>query len=370
MKVGILTFHRAINFGAFLQALATLRFLRSNGFDAEITDYMPEGHAASYRYFNATWKRKTLFAKFKYLIYLLLHVPFIELRKRRFAKAQSELLNLGGNIRYASAASLADLQTDALVYGSDQIWWNSIVPGYEGFDPVYWGESVSKSILKVAYAPSMGIINFTTEDAGRIKKWLRNFSALSVREQQLSKALEGLTDKPIPVVLDPVFLLDKAQWLEECKHIKRRYAQPYLLIYNLQCLPGVNRIAKEIAARNKWGIVELKTGLYFSPGRKTVRTASPLEFVALFRDASYVITTSFHGAAFSIIMQKQFIVPELSFAAGRITSILSLAGIPERYITGTQAPPAADIDYTPVSQKITAERARSRQYLLNALSRQ
>ena len=39
MKIGILTFHNAINYGAVLQAYATQELLKSMGHSAEVIDY-------------------------------------------------------------------------------------------------------------------------------------------------------------------------------------------------------------------------------------------------------------------------------------------------------------------------------------------
>ena len=72
MKIGILTFHRAINYGAFLQAFALKTYLTSLGNEVEIVDYWPEGHADSYRLLPRSWKKRSLFGKLKFIISFIL----------------------------------------------------------------------------------------------------------------------------------------------------------------------------------------------------------------------------------------------------------------------------------------------------------
>lgn len=40
-KVGIVTVHRNVNYGANLQAFASNKFINNQGFNAEIIDYLP-----------------------------------------------------------------------------------------------------------------------------------------------------------------------------------------------------------------------------------------------------------------------------------------------------------------------------------------
>ena len=49
MKIGILTYHRAHNYGAMLQAYALLTFLKEQGHEVEFIDYWPNSHQQQYK---------------------------------------------------------------------------------------------------------------------------------------------------------------------------------------------------------------------------------------------------------------------------------------------------------------------------------
>ena len=210
MRIGILTFHRALNYGAFLQAYALRRTILEMGHQAEVVDYWPDGHAAAYALFPPLrwWKIRPLWMNVKSLAYSCLALFPAWKRKRKMRSLWCRYLNLPPKPLYRKSGELGALQYDCLCYGSDQIWWKSVIPGYEGFDEVYWGVAVPQGVRKVAYAPSMGGISLTGQDRERIGRFLLNFDALAVRETALRDALSPLTVKKIEVVLDPVFLME------------------------------------------------------------------------------------------------------------------------------------------------------------------
>lgn len=361
MKIGILTFHRAINYGAFLQAFALKTHLTSLGHEVEIVDYWPEGHADSYRLLPRSWKKRSLFGKVKFFISFILRYSRAKKRIEGMRRLVETYFGLPTVPCYQTVESLKNLSYDCIVYGSDQIWWKSTIPGYSGFDPVYWGEYFPDSIKKVAYAPSMGIIDLTDQDKEQIRKWLCNFKALSVRETGLYEAIHGLTDKEMPIVLDPVFLIPRKEWEKFCYPVNR---SKYILYYNLIPSEEADLLVKKLRKERNCDVLEITGSVNpLKIGKKYLQTADAFEFISMVRNADFVVTSSFHGTAFSIIFEKQFFVIGLGKKAGRVESLLSSLKIENRLIVETDDIINKDIDYNYLRATLNSLAFFSKEYL-------
>lgn len=365
MKVGILTFHRALNYGAFLQAYATKSFLGSHSFDVEMVDYWPKAHAD---YVN---RRKLtapgILGKIKQIIWYALCTPLYIRRKKKMAKLRHKYFGIASKPRYHTGEQLQKADYDVVVYGSDQIWWNHAVYSSEiAFDQTYWGYYLPEKTKRVAYAPSMGIIDIREQDEEFIRESLANFSSLSTRETTLREELLPYTDKPITTVLDPVFLPTKEFWIQ---HVKaRKIQEPYLLYYSLiptsESYAHAVRLAKEKGLR----FVEIAARVRdFRTSPNLIQTADAMEFLSLIYHADYVVSTSFHGTAFSIILEKQFCVVGLGKMSGRIVSLLTQLGILERYTDDPYA--LGKLDYVPVLEKLSILQKLSRNYLIESITK-
>jgi len=369
MKIGILTFHRAINYGAFLQAFSLKTYLESLGHDVSIIDYWPKGHAESYKLFNETyWKQASLIKKVKYLILFLL--SYIRKRKRlkKMERLQYIHLSLTKIPIYTKPEDLSAVDVDCVIYGSDQIWWKSTIPSYSGFDPVLWGNHIKDSIKRISYAASMGVINLTNEDKATISSYLKNFDAISVRETGLKDVLTPLTDKNISVVIDPVFLTPKEKWLKYCKPIKC-IPDKYVLLYNLLGSKDAVIVAQKLAEENKCEVVEITGSVEpHKIGKKYVQTADAFEFISLINHAEFVVTSSFHGVAFSTIFQKQFYALGFRNNSGRVVSLLNTIGLTNRLITDYNDVSKNSIDYSLVSQRMEDYILSSKEFLFKELS--
>lgn len=365
MKIGILTFHRAINYGAFLQAFALKTHLTSLGHEVEIVDYWPEGHADCYRVLPQSWKKRSLFGKVKFFISFILRYSRAKKRIEGMQRLVKQYFDLPPVPCYQTAESLKSLSYDCVVYGSDQIWWKSTIPGYSGFDPVYWGEYLPASIKKVAYAPSMGIIDLTDQDKEQIRKWLCNFKALSVREAGLYEAIHGLTDKEMPIVLDPVFLIPRKEWEKFCYPVNR---SKYILYYNLIPSVEADLLVKKLRQERNCDVLEITGSVRpLKVGKRYLQTVDAFEFISLIRNADFVVTSSFHGTAFSIIFEKQFFVIGLGRKAGRVESLLEQLDIADRLNRNIDIIPKVDIDYTLVNNRLDKLIVNSKIYLKSVI---
>lgn len=300
MKTGILTFHRAYNYGAFLQALALKSVLESLGEEVFFVDYWPEAHAQAYKHSR------------NFLLSLLKPI-----QDRAFQNCLP-LLGVNQKPTFKTSDKLSEISCDNIIFGSDQIWWNSPIRGYEGVDKVYFGEGFKDSIRKIAYAPSVGTMNGDSLLA--IKDFCPGFSGLSARESELSEILSDILGQRVPVVLDPVLLAGRDFWEKICKPspIKGEYIAYYRLFENEEADHEAERLSKETGLR----VIRFSGGVDSLRHLETLGM-NPLQFVSLIKNARYVISNSFHGVAFSILFGKEYFYPKTMGRVSRITSLIS-----------------------------------------------
>ena len=188
---------------------------------------------------------------------------------------------------------------DYLVSGSDQVWNPYIT---RGFDPFYTGQ-IKTDAKFISYAASAEI----TPKQNAIEEYkgiLNNFERISVRESIFQKQLSSLTDKKIEQVLDPIFLLTPEQWKDFS--VKPFNDEPYILVYQVKRDANVLRYAHELAAAHHCCVKEITAEAEFFPNSERYVSLSPQEFVGAFVNAKMVVTTSFHGTAFSVMFNKPF----------------------------------------------------------------
>ena len=299
MKIAILTYQYAINYGAALQAYALKSYLEQLGHDVDILNY-----DTSYLYL----KKRSIKARIVSAGWNCIKAILGGKRKRRnfseFQKKKLKLKNPTIKDKKELEKFIEQEKYDAIIVGSDQVW----NPEINGGDDAYYLK-LKYGGVKISYAASFGVDSLKEEDLIKIKDSLESFRAISVREVTGKKILEGL-DKTVEEVLDPVFLPDVEKWDELAG--KRIINDKYLLCY---VMPGnrdienkIENIAKQYKKENNGKVVYLGRKEYkkFKRDGKDIVAASPEEFVNLFKYADKIVTNSFHGTAFSIIYSKQF----------------------------------------------------------------
>lgn len=295
MKVGILTFHRALNYGAVLQCYALQEVLKGMGYKVEVIDYRP---------FNIEKKYKLIkLYNIKAFIGGMLGLYSFQKAKKHFELFRQKYLQLTENKCYEYSAFL--FQFDCYIIGSDQVWSPRL--NY-GFDPIYWG-NIPDAKINISYAASMGTDHsFSKEDINRIRKYLLNFSAVSVRENSLKNELSFICPNiKIEMVLDPTLLLSKEKYEDILvKPNITDYIVYYQQEYNSNTIHFVTRLARQIKCRIIviTGKKEKVIGVSYSYLK--LADVSVPQFLGYIRYARCVITSSFHGTAFSLIFQKDF----------------------------------------------------------------
>lgn len=362
MKIGILTFHCAHNYGAVLQCYALQEMLKNMGYKVEVIDYRPEYLLAPYRKFSLSrFKRSSLLSIAKVCVKeFLLLVKRIR-RYNAFQTFINKRFNLSPTVNDKSIPSFYDVY----IMGSDQIWNPKIT---KGFDPVYFGFSdFDKGNRKyISYAASMETKEVDKESKDFFEKALMNFDAVSVRETQLKTLLQPLTGKNIELVLDPTLLADKKIW--DAIAIRPNINKKYILVYQVRYNVNTIRIARQLAKDINAEIIEVTSSLRICFSNKSRQCESPEEFLGWIKNADCVVTTSFHGTAFSIIFNRPFYCIKLDDEFDtRSASLLKSLGLEYRFIDKKSTPTLSPIDYSVANERLSHLQIQSIDFLSKAL---
>jgi hypothetical protein len=368
MKIGILTYHRSHNYGALLQAYALQTYLRKLGHQIEIIDYWPDYHAAEYQLIPH-FKARSLKGKVKSILSLAIGYSRTIKRRKLYKQFIHEQFTIPHKPRYKCKEDMKEIAYDAVVYGSDQIWRRSDYPLFKGFSEVYFGAYPLKVKRKISYAPSMGVIDVKEEDKPNLRQMLSNFDAISVREEALKKLIDDVTGNQVPLVLDPVFLLEKEEWSQLSPHPITTNQEKYIFFYHLAASEEAISLTNRLEQHYGYKVIEIRgrvEPLLF--GDRYLQAASPTDFISLIKNAEIVVSTSFHGVAFSLLFEKQFYALGMKNNSGRVQSLLDNVGIEHRLLSDTNQINFEDkIEYDKVNVKITTLKNQSKNYLNDAL---
>jgi hypothetical protein len=350
MRIGILTYHRAHNYGAMLQAYALRTFLQNNGHEVCFIDYCSPGLHNEYKVLRSP--RYKAFTKDYVIGLIALCLTLIRRWKRHriFLSFARKYLSVPKRPKYSENNFIIDENIDLCIVGSDQVWRNRESDGsLIGFDDIYFGTAIPIEIPCISYAASMGIINLSEADKEYLREKLPRFCSLLVREQSLKKTLHPLGFES-EIVCDPVMLLDKKQWNAILS--KRRFsANPYILYYEVLESKEVLRSARRFAKSCGLELKVIRARVHVLPIKGVKQTYSPIQLVQAIRDAEFIITTSFHGTAFSILFEKQFYTMGLMQNSNRVVSLLEKLELSDRYV-GSIPDKRVDIDYGKVKESL------------------
>lgn len=348
-KVYILTFQHVLNNGGLLQAYGLSCFLKGEGVDVEILNYKP-WYFMLQTYRPAKGVLKTL-TKFKKVL------SFQRFRKNLPITKTS----------YYSVKSLRKLDTaDFIICGSDQIWNANLTGGKP--DPVFYINFAKPLVKKIAYAASSGNTPVKS-NWGIVGPWLKSFDSTGVREQSICDDLNVLAPNLTPrVVVDPSLLISD---YEDIANYSRVPEGDFLLTYivgsgeNLELFDNFVKSAKAM-----YGLPVVHIGAKNITSSDTnVEAVGPDEWVAFFKSAKNVITNSFHGTAFSINFEKQFIFyPNINDLLNeRQVTLLKGVGLLGRKISELNANNLPLIDYDVITPRLQRMRNESSSFLLDSL---
>lgn len=356
MKVGIITFHNAYNYGAILQTYATQEIVKAYGHEVEVIDY--QNNAINRHYDKNRFHIKTLPKRKFYRIPGYVVEKYFFWKRRKAYKQFIDKNIQYSRSRYYQGNSFFLKDYDIILLGSDQLW-NKKITG--GFDKVYWGEfDASTHTKKIAWSICMNETNTTKEENEFIVNHLNNFHAISVREHSLQIFLKTLTQKVFPHTLDPTLMLTKEKWEGLCHPVKE---SNYIAVYAVQNEKETIDYSRHIAhiLNKKIVIIRSYSKRYWTEEEKEF--AAPTDFLSYVKYADFVVTTSFHGTIFSLLFQKQFVCPIFRDNT-RIESLLELVGLDERRIyPDIEIHNLKTIDYNTVCLKIEMAKKTTKNFL-------
>ena len=340
-KIGIITFHRAENFGAFLQTYALQTVLQQIAptYRVEVIDYQPKALIDCYKLNRGGWHDRaySLATNFIRGIQHFYKMFVIYMRKQKFRKAVMEKLSLShpivGKSEYISYRTI--------VLGSDQIWNPKITGGVNEF---YYGrvEGVDAGHI-ISYAASLGELSFSEEEEKKVSGLLQGINAISVREASHASYVRKLAKVPVEVVADPTLLLQVSFWEDFEKHKKRK---PYILYYSLQENKEMWETAWNLAKKKGLQLLVIDVSPVFKKNRdvktRYIYGIGPQEFLGLVKEARYIFTNSFHATCFSILFRKTFYTYPSRERGKRIEDLLSSLKL-EQQIGGERAKNGNDI---------------------------
>lgn len=372
LVIKTITCHNVYNYGATLQAYALQTYLQSLGNEVEIIDYAPKYHSWSCWNIpeNSTVYKlasKNMFIHFLYACHRWIkHKRETNLiREKKFDEFDKKYLRLTTK-HYINYEQLKQDPPKADIYiaGSDQIW-NPI--GGTGLDPAFYLNFGETGIHRISYAASFGVSILNEHQKDIIKNYLSSMDNISVRESTGLNILKSLNINRGVQVLDPVFLLDKATWLQFIGGTKKVVEGNYVLIYDFfQDDPNIQKLAFEFKKMTGFNIVSVNDSSKLPYADVNISDASPLEFLSLINNANVVISNSFHATAFSIILNKEFYVyPVIRHKnQSRMIDLLNQFQLSDRYNTSKIQ---SNINWEKINDLYMVKRQIGRDFLLNAI---
>ena len=310
MNIKTITCHHVYNYGATLQAYALQEYLESIGHDVEIIDYRLPSQTR-YQLFTPYPEGKTyeIIKKFPWLRYILCPYRNRKMlctwgRKKSFDKFDAEHLKIT-SVTYHNIDEIRKNPPAADIYiaGSDQIWNTDSA---NGIDFGYYLDFGNKKIRRISYAASFGVNNIKNDLKNFVTNELRKFDKISVRETTGLKILNELGLNGT-LVVDPVFLLSKEQWITSF-NLKSNKVEKYILLYDfLHDDKNLKNFAKSLSRQTGLRLLSVNDISKASYADIQINNAGPTDFLQYILNAEYIISNSFHATAFSIIFRKEFV---------------------------------------------------------------
>lgn len=353
-KVGIVTFHQALSYGAKLQAYALQKFLEQNGLENDIIDYTC--HFMYTRLIRPI--RVGNKHKLKSFVRSLITMRQTGIDRKKSIEFRKKYMKLSRPFDADNIKEASD-EYSAFIAGSDQVWSPTCV----GFDPVYFLD-FAQSKQKYSYAASIAVKELPSDKKDEYKRLLSDYQAFSVREDSAAAIIKELLGRDAEVNIDPTLLLTEQQWDEISKPVVN---EPYIFLFNVRKSIHLINYAKQLRQKTGLKIYYLqKERIHKVKGVTYLDPVTANEFVGLIKNAEYVCTNSFHGTAFSIIYKKRFAVEFENQGGRNIRSeeLMNSLGIKNHEIKKDFYPnPDEYVDWDHIEKALAEQREKSRMYI-------
>ncbi|MCK9154882.1 MAG: polysaccharide pyruvyl transferase family protein [Paludibacteraceae bacterium] len=369
------------NYGTSLQGFATLKKIRDLGYDCEVIRY--NKHLSFFE------KIKLVFLMFrcggtsdkmrvlKERQNLKKYPQYAEgIRERTVAVNKYKTTHLDPYFKVYDgyeALHKGSLNYDAVVVGSDQVWTPMSL-----YSKYYNLLFVDDSVKKIAYASSFGVSSIPAFQQKETGSYLERFAYIGVREQKGKEIVDSLSHKKAQVVADPTILLTHEEWEKEISSSKVHETEPYIFCYFLGTNQETRKAVNELKAKTGYKIITIRhMDEYVEEdenfGDEAPYNVDPNDFIKYISEAAYVCTDSFHCSVFSILFESKFMTfyrfanTSSNSRNSRIDSLFGLFGLQERLYHGDISKIENNIDYEYVGKRLSELRAKSLDFLSNAL---
>jgi len=310
MRIGILTFHRGPNYGGFLQAWHMRQAIRSLGHEATLINYQTRTHHEGESLSFPRLRPGSIKG-------FILHA----LKSRPFPAIVAEL----SDHPFTTDAERIDWSRfSSVVVGADIVW--DFSNKYFGDDPAFFGSLPCQAGTRfVGFAPSCGEAEAKGQLPAHVSRGLQGFKSIQVRDEATADLVENATGKRPPLVVDPT-------WLQADPEIPypKRPKEPYALVY------GHGVTAERARALRKYcdhhGLKLVACAFPCEGADKRILTISPFEWVDLFRHATCVITSTFHGLLYAIKYQKPLLFMARDASRSKSRLAIDRCGLQDRTI--------------------------------------
>lgn len=329
MKIGIITLHRVPNYGSALQAYALQKYIQQYiSDDVELIDY---------KFPNKFHRNKIGVVK---KLIGIVRISLEYLIRKRLKREKLFLLFYNQHLKLTSDyyKDIKQIHDDPPIYdlyvtGSDQVWNVETLKN----DPVMYCSFAPQNARKIAFGASFTIKSLPQVYCSDVRRWLSEYSYIGVREYSSLEILDSLPlDEGIKrmCTCDPTLLLDAEDYHVLAKQSVLKIDGDYILIYLLNYAfnpePAISIIAEMAAKHYDCQIIYFGDRHFDYKGKyETINGIGPCEFVYLFENARFILTSSFHGTMFSLINRKSFIavLPDRNHNDCRIKDVLKLIGL-------------------------------------------
>ncbi|MEE1317873.1 MAG: polysaccharide pyruvyl transferase family protein [Ruminococcus sp.] len=349
-KIGILTFHRAVNYGAQLQAYALQRTATDLGAECELVDYICPAITKPYKPIYIT-KNNPIMSLAKSLIMFNRRIK----KAKSFESFQDKIVKSKEQYVPENIADAKD-KYDVFITGSDQVF----SPWCADFDPAYF-LTFADDRQKFSYAASFATKEIPDEMKSEFTKRLDGFQKISVREQEGVRLVDELCKKNAEVTLDPTILLGADKWGEiaECD-----CNEPYVFVYSVMPQISLVNFACKLAEEKNMKVIFVNDAPHMPNKNIEYKRATSVEkFIGYIKNASYVVSNSFHATAFSVIFHKSMFIEFQNKVNRNVRSESFLAnlGISRGIENGVAE--ETKIDWNDVDSKLNAQREKSLNFL-------
>jgi hypothetical protein len=342
LKIGILTFHRCINYGSYWQSRCLAGELIQRGHQVAILDHQ------SKRVNLAEWKC-ALQPVLPTPVPVTDH-PLYRQKIRKFFKA-FESLPLSPAFPLEDPSLMEEYEM--VIVGSDEVW-NLSHPWY-GYYPAFYGDGIRTRRL-ISYAASFGNYDVTWKpDAYWINK-LHQFERISVRDENSRIIIQNILGIDPPMVLDPCLLFPPEITTTRFPFTPKKYIAVYGHNFTGSFLSNIrrwadenNRILISIGYRNEWADIQ------WLP-------ADPFEFAFFMNQSQAVVTNFFHGCVFALLNSRPFICETSSYRSHKIEDLLRKVEGETHLVTGQRLPDISHLLNEPPEERIFQNIAQLRQF--------